>query len=172
MTGRVTGRSSTNGPDAHAPGVSSLVDGGVASICIARPDRRNALSLATWQELQACVAAAEADPAVRVLSIAGRGGDFGAGNDLETMAQLANDPEEAERFGFAIAAAIRSVEAASKPVIIAIQGVCYGAPVALALAGDIRLAADDATFAITPAKLGALYLRSDLHRLVAAVGPG
>ena len=40
----------------------------------------------------------------------------------------------------------------------------------MALAGDIRIAADDATFAITPARLGALYLQSDLHRLVAAVG--
>jgi enoyl-CoA hydratase/carnithine racemase len=61
---------------------------------------------------------------------------------------------------------------ASKPVIMAIEGLCYGASVALTLAGDLRIAATNASFGITPAKLGALYLQSDLHRLVAAVGLG
>ena len=67
---------------------------------------------------------------------------------------------------------MQAVEAASKPVLMAIEGVCYGAAVALALAGDLRIASTSAVFAITPAKLGAVYLRSDLHRLVAAVGVG
>ena len=71
-----------------------------------------------------------------------------------------------------MAKAMQAVEAASKPVLVAIEGVCYGASVALALAGDLRVAATNATFAVTPAKLGVIYLRSDLHRLVAAVGTG
>ena len=68
-----------------------------------------------------------------------------------------------------MADAMQAVKAAPKPVVIAIEGVCYGASVALVLAGDLRLAARDASFAITPAKLGALYLRSDLQMLAAAV---
>jgi len=71
-----------------------------------------------------------------------------------------------------MARAMAAVEMATKPVIAAIEGSCFGASVALALAADIRVAASSARFAITPAKLGAVYLRSDHHRLVAAIGPG
>ena len=71
-----------------------------------------------------------------------------------------------------MASAMQAVETASKPVLMAIEGVCYGAAVVLALAGDLRIASDDVVFAITPAKLGALYRRSDLHRLAAAAGMG
>ena len=71
-----------------------------------------------------------------------------------------------------MADAMMAVEHATKPVIAAIEGSCFGASVALTLTADIRVAANNARFAITPAKLGALYLRSDLHRLVAAIGQG
>ncbi|WP_375381841.1 enoyl-CoA hydratase/isomerase family protein [uncultured Sphingomonas sp.] len=145
---------------------------GVATIVIDRPSRRNALAIATWHALRAAVVAADADPRTRVILVRGAAGTFGAGNDLDEFAGLCGDPEGALAFGFAMATAMQAIETASKPVIMAIQGSCYGASVALALAGDLRFAADDASFAITPAKLGALYLRSDLHRLVAAVGAG
>jgi enoyl-CoA hydratase/carnithine racemase len=114
-------------------------------------------------------AAEEAD--VGLIVLRGAGGHFGAGNDITQLARLRGDPLAAKAYGRAMADAMRAVETATKPVIIAIEGACYGASVALALAGDFRVAADTAEFAITPAKLGALYLRSDLHRLVAAVGP-
>jgi enoyl-CoA hydratase/carnithine racemase len=57
-----------------------------------------------------------------------------------------------------------------KPTVAVIRGQCYGASLALTLATDLRFAAEDAVFAITPAKLGALYLKSDMARLFEAVG--
>jgi enoyl-CoA hydratase/carnithine racemase len=56
--------------------------------------------------------------------------------------------------------------------IAAIEGPCYGAGVALAMACDIRVAGEGARFAITPAKFGISYPQEDVARLVALVGPG
>ena len=144
----------------------------MATIVIDRQRRRNSLRLATWQRLPALITEAEGDPTVALIVIRGAGGQFGAGNDINEFSALHGDPVAAEAFGAAMAAAMQAIEAAAKPVIMAIEGVCYGAAVALALAGDLRIAADSASFAITPAKLGALYLASDLHRLVTAIGVG
>lgn len=55
---------------------------------------------------------------------------------------------------------------------MAIEGVCYGAALALSLAGDVRIASTNAVFSIPVAKLGAVYLRSDFERLVATIGMG
>jgi enoyl-CoA hydratase/carnithine racemase len=57
-------------------------------------------------------------------------------------------------------------------VIAQIDGLCIGAGVALAAACDLRLAARDARFAITPAKLGLIYSLADTARVMALVGPG
>jgi enoyl-CoA hydratase/carnithine racemase len=58
------------------------------------------------------------------------------------------------------------------PTIALIDGHCYGAGVALAMACDIRIASLTAKFAITPAKIGISYPQEDVHRLVALIGPG
>ena len=58
------------------------------------------------------------------------------------------------------------------PTIAVIHGACYGAGIALAMACDLRIAAADARFAITPAKIGISYPQEDVHRLTELVGPG
>ena len=152
-------------------GVALQVRGPVATLVLDRPQKRNAMQLRTWRALPALIAAAEREVAVGLILVRGAGGHFGAGNDIAEFGALRADAAAAAAYGRAMADAMQAVEAASKPVVMAVEGVCYGASVALVLAGDLRLAARDASFAITPAKLGALYLRSDLHRLAAAVGP-
>jgi enoyl-CoA hydratase/carnithine racemase len=69
-------------------------------------------------------------------------------------------------------AALDALAALPMPVIAAIDGDCFGAGVALALAADIRVAGPRAVFAITPAKLGITYPQADIARLVALVGRG
>jgi enoyl-CoA hydratase/carnithine racemase len=58
------------------------------------------------------------------------------------------------------------------PTAALIEGACYGAGVALAMACDLRLASAGARFGITPAKLGIGYPQEDVHRLVGLVGAG
>jgi len=156
----------------NAEGVSLSLKGGVATIVLDRPARRNALGLGSWHALRSLIEAADCDAAVGLIILRGAEGNFGAGNDISEFGTLHGDPAAARAFGCAMADAMRAVELASKPVIVAIEGVCCGASVALALAGDLRIAVDSAIFAITPARLGALYLQSDLHRLVATIGAG
>ena len=149
---------------------SLQVAGTVATLTLRQPHKRNALGLRDWRALPPLIATAERNEAVRVIVVRGEGGHFGAGNDIAELAALSAD--EALVFAGAMADAAFAVEAATRPVVMAIEGACYGGSVALALAGDLRVASGDATFAITPAKLGLVYLRSDLQRLTAAIGPG
>lgn len=153
-------------------GVSLQIRDSIAIILLDQPRRHNALGLKTWLALPLLVKSATSDADVGLIVIRGANSNFGAGNDLVEFGALYGKPAAAREFARAMAGAMQAVERCSKPVVVAIEGLCYGASVALTLAGDIRVAADDATFAITPAKLGALYLQSDLHRLVAAVGLG
>jgi enoyl-CoA hydratase/carnithine racemase len=156
----------------HSGGASLVIGGGVATILLDRVAARNAMLYATWRALPGLIAQAEADPRIAVIVLRGAGGNFGAGNDIAEFGRVRNEAANCLAYGQAMADAMLSVERATKPVIAAIEGSCFGASVALSLAADFSIAAADARFAITPSKLGALYLRSDLHRLVAAIGQG
>ena len=147
------------------------ISGSVAKISFNRAASRNAMLHRSWLLLAQHVSDAANRPDVGVIVLRGVEGHFGAGNDITEFGQLRGDADSARRYGWAMADAMKAIETASKPVIAAIEGACYGASVALALAADIRLAAETAKFAITPAKLGALYLKSDHRRLVAMIGP-
>ena len=161
-------------PASTQSGASLEVTGRVATVVIDRPLARNAMTLDTWRALPALMGQVEDDPSIAAVILRGASGHFGSGNDIGAFGALHGDPVGAEAFGAAMATAMRAVETCSRPVVVAIEGSCFGAAVALAMAmaGDVRLASDTARFAVTPARLGAVYLRSDLHRLTAAIGMG
>lgn len=144
----------------------------VATITVERPSKINAMRLSTWQALYAHVIAADSNPAVGLIVVRGSGKHFGAGNDIAALSTFPGNAADAQVFAAAWAEAIQAVADASKPVLMAIEGVCYGAALALSLAGDVRIASTNAVFSIPVAKLGALYLRSDFQRLVATIGMG
>jgi enoyl-CoA hydratase/carnithine racemase len=145
---------------------------GIATIVLDAPATRNALPMAGWQALADAVAAvAEAGPRVVVLC-GGGPGRFCSGSDLGEIAELADYPERRAPFRQAMRDALDPLAALPMPVIAAIDGDCFGAGVALALAADWRVAGPRAAFAITPAKLGITYPQEDVARLVALVGRG
>lgn len=152
--------------------VSLEVCDAVATITIGRPSKINAIRLSTWQALRALVIAADNNPAIRLIVVRGEGRHFSAGNDIAELSTFPGDTAAARGFAAAWSDATQAVDDAAKPVLMAIEGVCYGSALALSLAGDVRIASTSAVFSIPVAKLGALYLRSDLQRLVAAVGMG
>lgn len=153
-------------------GASLTIENGIATIVLDRASARNAMLHATWCALPELIAQIEANRQVAAIVVRGADGNFGSGNDIAEFGEIRSDPARCRAYGRAMADAMMAVELATRPVIAAIEGNCYGASVALALAADFRVASADARFAITPAKLGALYLRSDLHRVVAAIGQG
>lgn len=143
---------------------------GIGAIVLNRAAKRNAISEAMWDKLPVLLDLLEANAAVRLITITGAGAHFGAGNDIAELPSLHAEASKASRFAQTMAAGIARLASCSKPTVAVIKGQCYGASLALTLAADLRFAADDAVFAITPAKLGALYLKSDMVRLFDAVG--
>jgi enoyl-CoA hydratase/carnithine racemase len=147
------------------------IDGEVARLTLARPELRNAIPLAGWDSIAERVGEA-VERGARAIVLTGDGGAFCAGADLGEFSDFAGEETAAAGFRLAMRRAFEAIEAASVPVIASIDGPCYGAGVALAMACDLRLAGADARFAITPARIGISYPQEDVARLIALVGPG
>jgi enoyl-CoA hydratase/carnithine racemase len=137
--------------------------GGIARIVIDRSRARNAFDLAGWRSLSDAVARVDSGTRAAILCSADPA-SFSAGADIAEIAASRMEPGWGARFLTDMRAAI--------PSIAAIDGGCFGAAVALALAADVRIAGEAARFAVTPAKLGLLYPAIDVQRLIAVVGRG
>lgn len=130
---------------------------GVAQITMSRPAVFNAFDEAMIGELDAAFAQLVADPAVRVIVLAGAGKHFSAGADLQWMQRASAASQEwnladARRF----AAMLYRIESAPQPVVARVQGAALGGGVGLVCACDIAIAADNASFAVSEAKFGIL----------------
>jgi methylglutaconyl-CoA hydratase len=130
---------------------------GVAQLTMARPAVFNAFDETMIAELDAAFEHLIADPAVRVIVLAGEGKHFSAGADLQWMQRASTASQEwnlqdARRF----AGMLARIACAPKPVVARVQGAALGGGVGLACACDIAIAADNASFAVSEAKFGIL----------------
>lgn len=146
------------------------IEDAVATVWLNGAQQRNALSQATWEAIPLAIAEAQATPGCRAIVLRGSGGNFGAGADIKEFGAVFADQAATLDYFERMETAMRSIEAAVRPTIAVIEGLCYGASVALALACDIRLAASSSSFAITPARLGIIYPYGDVARVVTAIG--
>jgi enoyl-CoA hydratase/carnithine racemase len=147
------------------------LDGAVARLRLDRPEARNAIPATGWAELASRSEDAAARGA-RLLVLAGTREAFCAGADLADFPALADDPAAATAFRIAMRDGLDRLRELPIATVAAIEGPCYGAGVALALACDLRVAWEGACFAITPAKFGISFPQEDIARLVALIGPG
>lgn len=169
-------------------------DGHVATLWLDRPDARNAMGPAFWDELPRAVSVLAEDRDVRAVVLAAKGPHFSVGLDLKAMAGLltggdgANGdsaqaapsaaPSTAARASAARAGILRmqrSVTALAecpKPVVAAIHGYCIGGGVDVASACDIRLAAADAVFSVRETRVAIVADLGSLQRLPRILGKG
>jgi enoyl-CoA hydratase/carnithine racemase len=146
-------------------------EGGIARLTLAREQARNAIPASGWAVLEARIVEIAASGA-QLLILSGEGGAFCAGADLGDFAAMREDPPSRTRFRLDMRRALDALKDLEIPAIAWIEGPCYGAGVALAMACDLRLAHPSASFAITPAKIGISYPQQDIHRLVKLIGTG
>ncbi|BCW87654.1 putative enoyl-CoA hydratase echA8 [Alphaproteobacteria bacterium SO-S41] len=145
-------------------------DNGITTLTMNRPDAMNALSIALRAELAAAIRAADADPSVKVIILTGAGTRaFTAGLDLKELggtpgALGAANPKSAENDP------VLSMEACRKPIIGAVNGVAITGGFEVALACDVLIAAANARFADTHARVGILPGWGLSQKLSRAVG--
>lgn len=142
----------------------------VATVELNRPEVLNALHSSTHRELQAVFDRLELRDDVGAILLCGAGRAFCSGSDLREVGAIVG--VEARRYVQLDFATKNRVAGTSKPVVAAIQGYCVGGGVELALACDIRIAADDATFSMREVPLGSIPGSGGLQRLPAVVGLG
>jgi enoyl-CoA hydratase/carnithine racemase len=145
---------------------------GVAWLVLRNPGRLNAVRLEMWQTIPALVAELEADPAVRVVVMRGDGEEaFASGADISEFATHRKDSASAAAYERTTAEAFEALTTFAKPLVAMIHGVCIGGGLAIAVSADLRIAADDARFALPAARLGLGYHVNGVERLVRLLGP-
>lgn len=162
-------------PAADDPGTGKMlraVDGGIGIITFDNAARHNAVSLAMWEAAETILADFAADPALRVVVLAGAGGRaFVSGADISRFESERAGAEAVGRYAARTARVYDLLYDFPKPTIAMVRGHCIGGGVALAVCCDLRIAGDDADFGIPAARLGLGYGLSGIERLTALIGP-
>jgi len=128
----------------------------VAFITLNRPDRLNALTFEVYRELTDTLLALRSRAEVRVVVITGRGRGFCSGGDVEDIIGelFSRDMSGLLEFTRMTCELIRNIRALNKPVIASLNGTVAGAGAVIALACDLRIAADTAKIAFLFVKVG------------------
>jgi len=141
-------------------------EAGICTLTINRPEKRNALTPDILAGLRAALRSAGEDGETMVVVLRGAGEKaFSAGYDISRL----DSPGDVAT-GDPMEDLILAVENTAVPVIAMIYGYCIGAGCGLAVACDLRLAADNASLGITAARLGVVYPPSALRSLIDLVG--
>ena len=145
--------------------------GAVARLVIDRVAKRNALTRAMWETLPELLAELAGDDEVKVLLVTGEGPSFSAGADIRELIS-GDDPAdpmaELRAFNLRAQAALREFP---KPTIAVVRGHCIGGGLEIAVNCDFRFAARDASFGVTPARIGVVYPPAAIKVLLDLVGP-
>ncbi len=143
-------------------------EGGVVTLTLNRPERRNALSGALLADLETALGAIAGDASARVVVVAARGAAFSSGHDLAEMVGR-SESDYAELFG-RCSRVMRQLRALPQPVIARVQGPAVAAGCQLVAASDLAVAAEGATFATPGVKIG-LFCSTPMVPLVRVIPP-
>ncbi len=136
----------------------------IAILTLNRPEKRNALNVALWSELDAHIAHIRAaDDKIGAVILRANGPTFCAGNDLAERGSTTPEPNYQ-------ANTITRLATLPQPVIVAVQGGCFTGGLELVLAGDIILASASASFADTHGKFALVPVWGMSQRLPRRVG--
>ncbi len=147
--------------------VTVTSEAGVGTLTLNRPERRNALSLELMNEVIGALREFEADPAVRVVILAGTGPAFCSGHDLEEMIGL--DLEGYDQVFALCSRMMNAIHELPQPVIARVHRVATAAGCQLVAACDLAVASTEAKFATPGVKIG-LFCSTPMVEVTRAIG--
>jgi len=142
--------------DYRATHFDLAVDGKVATITLARPERKNPLTFGSYDELTELFRAAVKDAGVKVFVLTGAEGNFCSGGDVHDIIGplVAMDTAGLLEFTRKTGELVKTMRACPQPIVAAIDGICVGAGAILAMASDLRLGTSRAKVAFLFNKVG------------------
>jgi enoyl-CoA hydratase/carnithine racemase len=147
-------------------------EGQTAIVTINRHAQRNSLSFEMWEAFPGHIKELDSDPAVRVIVLTGAGDKaFASGADISEFTSKRTGRDAAALYHRVVEETMSGIEKAGKPVIAMVNGYALGGGCELAVACDLRIASESASFGIPSAKLGVVISFTDTKRLVDLVGP-
>ena len=145
---------------------------GIGHLILNQPNKRNAISLEMWQGIESAAENFSNDNEIRVVVLSGAGDKaFSAGADISQFEENRASKEATDHYNQTVMATLDALDHLNKPTIAMIQGFCVGGGASVATHCDLRIAAENARFAIPPAKLGLAYRWEDVYPLVQLIGP-
>jgi enoyl-CoA hydratase len=156
------------------------IEAQVATVCLNRPDKANAMNTPMWGELQRCFEWLDQQSGVRAVILAGNGKHFCAGLDLGVFANLqggsSTDParraEQFRRTVLTLQGNLTAIERCRVPVLAAIHYTCIGGAIDMTCCADMRYATEDAYFAIREVDIGMTADVGTLQRLPRIIPDG
>ena len=146
-------------------------DGAVATVLFSNLPKLNAMSFDMWRAVPETLAALDADPAVRVIVVAGDGDRaFISGADISQFEKVRGTAGAQAEYSKAVHAAYLAPIQCSKPVIARIRGVCMGGGLGFAASCDLRICSEDALFRMPAARLGLGYGPEGVRRFMQVLG--
>jgi len=146
-------------------------DDGIATVSLANPERRNALSLETLEEMLGVFETLGRDPAVRVVVLRALGPVFSSGHDLREM-RCAGDEADVAKFRAIFDTCVRvmtAIQTIPQPVIAEVAGIATAAGCQLVATCDLAIASTEAQFATPGVKIG-LFCTTPMVALTRSIG--
>jgi len=146
---------------------------GVATISLNRPRKLNAFDRTMHEELYDALGEAAGEKEVRCIVLRGEGRGFSAGADLAQIIESAEgDPDLGEYLRGSYSRLVKRMVETPKPIVAALHGPVYGAGVGIALACDLRIAAESTKFSVAFIKIGLMPDAGVTYFLPRVVGLG
>jgi enoyl-CoA hydratase len=147
-------------------------DGAIAHVIFDRPEARNAMTWAMYEELRSICERIRAEPGIRVVTFRGVGQSFVAGTDIQQFIDFKSG-EDGINYERRMEEFLASVDRLPCPTLAIIDGWCVGGGLAIAACCDLRIATPTASFGVPIARtLGNCLSISNYARLVAELGVG
>jgi len=147
-------------------------DGGVATITLNNPDKRNALTKPAWQKLGDIMEELSTDNELRCVILRGAGDEaFAAGADISEFPEERASAAQAKAYGEIVTRTVKAIEECQHPTLAMIKGACTGGGLEIACACDMRIAGETARFGVPINRLGHTLAYPELDAILRLVSP-